>query len=124
MSRVHVVGGGIAGLAAALALADGGRPVTLYEAGPAAGGRCRSYFDRGLDCRIDNGNHLWLSGNQGIADFLRRVGAENTLTGPATAVFPFMDLRTGQRWAVRPNAGRLPWWVLAPGRSLPGAHLS
>jgi squalene-associated FAD-dependent desaturase len=35
-----------------------------------------------------------------------------------------MDLRTGQRWTVRPNAGRLPWWVLAPGRSVPGARLS
>ena len=124
MSRVHVVGGGIAGLTAALALADAGRQVTLYEAGPAAGGRCRSYFDRELGCRIDNGNHLWLSGNKGIADFLRRVGAQNTLTGPPESAFPFMDLRNGERWTVRPNAGRLPWWVLAPSRSVPGARLA
>lgn len=124
MSRIHVVGGGIAGLSAALALVDAGRPVTLYEAGPAAGGRCRSYFDRELGCRIDNGNHLWLSGNQGIADFLRRVGAEDTLAGPPESEFPFMDLRTGQRWSVRPNAGRVPWWVLAPNRRVPGAKLS
>ncbi|HYZ32882.1 MAG TPA: FAD-dependent oxidoreductase, partial [Crenalkalicoccus sp.] len=33
---VHVIGGGVAGLAAALALADAGRPVTLHEAAPAA----------------------------------------------------------------------------------------
>jgi squalene-associated FAD-dependent desaturase len=124
MKRVHVVGGGIAGLSAALALADAGRPVTLYEAGPAAGGRCRSYMDRELGCRIDNGNHLWLSGNQGIAAFLQRVGAADTVAGPSEAMFPFMDLRTGQRWVVRPNAGRLPWWVLAPGRSVPGARLA
>lgn len=124
MSRIHIVGGGIAGLTAALAMVDAGRPVTLYEAGPSAGGRCRSYFDRELGCRIDNGNHLWLSGNQGIADFLRRVGAEDTLAGPSHSEFPFMDLRTGKRWSVRPNAGRLPWWVLAPSRSVPGAKLS
>jgi squalene-associated FAD-dependent desaturase len=123
MSRVHVVGGGIAGLSAALALVDAGRPVTLYEAGPAAGGRCRSYFDRELGCRIDNGNHLWLSGNRAIAAFLRRVGAQGTLAGPAEAMFPFIDLTTGQRWTVRPNAGLLPWWVLVPGRGVPGARL-
>ncbi len=123
MRRVHVVGAGMAGLTAALALVDAGRPVTLYEAGPAAGGRCRSYHDRELGCRIDNGNHLWLSGNPGIARFLRRVGAQHTLAGPATAMFPFFDVASGQRWTVRPNAGRVPWWVLAPGRNVPGARL-
>ena len=123
MSRVHVVGAGMAGLAAALALVDAGRPVTVYEAGPAAGGRCRSYHDRELGCRIDNGNHLWLSGNRAIAGFLRRIGAEQTLAGPAKAMFPFYDHASGRRWTVRPNAGRLPWWVLAPGRNVPGARL-
>ena len=121
---IHVVGSGMAGLSAALHLMDAGRPVTLYEAGPAAGGRCRSYHDRALDCRIDNGNHLWLSGNRAIAAYLRRVGAQDTLAGPPTAQFPFIDLRTGKRWTVRPNAGRLPWWVLSPGRSVPGARLA
>ncbi len=123
MSRVHVIGAGMAGLAAALALVDGGRDVTVYEAGPAAGGRCRSYHDKELGCRIDNGNHLWLSGNRAIAGFLRRVGAEGTLAGPSTAMFPFHDLATGRSWAVRPNAGRVPWWVLVPGRGVPGARL-
>jgi squalene-associated FAD-dependent desaturase len=123
MSRVHVIGAGLAGLTAALDLVDAGRPVTLYEAGPAAGGRCRSYFDKELGCRIDNGNHLWLSGNRAIAAFLRRVGAENTLCGPSSALFPFFDLATGRRWTVRPNAGRLPWWVLVASRSVPGASL-
>ena len=123
MSKVHVIGAGMAGLAAALALVDAGRAVTVYEAGPAAGGRCRSYHDKELGCRIDNGNHLWLSGNRSIAGFLRRVGAEGTLAGPATAMFPFHDLATGRSWTVRPNAGPVPWWVLAPGRGVPGARL-
>ena len=124
MSRCHIVGAGMAGLAAALALVDAGRDVTIYEAGPAAGGRCRSYYDKELDCRIDNGNHLWLSGNQAIADFLHRVGSESTQGGPPDSQFPFYDLASGQRWTVRPNSGRIPWWILAPGRSVPGARLA
>jgi squalene-associated FAD-dependent desaturase len=122
--RVHVIGGGVAGLAAALDLVAAGRPVSLYEAGPACGGRCRSYFDRELGCRIDNGNHLLLSGNTSVMRYLDRIGARDTLGGPATPVFPFMDLRSGARWTVRPNMGRLPWWVLAKRRGVPGARLT
>jgi hydroxysqualene dehydroxylase len=109
---VHVVGGGLAGLAAAVALADSGRSVILYEAAPYAGGRCRSYFDAELGCRIDNGNHLLLSGNQAALDYLDRIGALGSLEGPPEAVFPFVDAVTGERWTVRPNSGALPWWIL------------
>jgi squalene-associated FAD-dependent desaturase len=122
--RVHVVGGGLAGLAAALDLAEAGRAVSVYEAGPAFGGRCRSYFDRELGCRIDNGNHLLLSGNRAAMSYLDRLGMRDSLTGPGAPVFPFMDVRTGRRWTVRPNAGRLPWWVLVPSRGVPGARLA
>ena len=124
MTRIHIVGAGMAGLAAALALVDAGRAVTVYEAGPAAGGRCRTYYDKELDCRIDNGNHLWLSGNRTIAGYLRRVGSERTQAGPPDSQFPFFDIPTGRRWTVRPNSGRVPWWVLSPSRRVPGAKLS
>ena len=123
MKRAHVVGAGVAGLAAALALSDAGWAVSLYEASPAAGGRCRTYFDKELGCRIDNGNHLWLSGNRAIAGYLRRVGATARKAGPTEAMFPFFDLATGKGWTVRPNAGALPWWVLVPSRRVPGARL-
>ncbi len=121
--RVHVVGGGLAGLAAALDLVEAGRPVSLYEAGPACGGRCRSFFDKELGCRIDNGNHLLLSGNAAAMRYLDRVGARHTLGGPGAPVFPFMDVRTGERWAVRPNAGRVPWWLFDASRGVPGARI-
>ena len=123
-THVHVVGAGLAGLAASLSLVERGVRVTLHEAGPAAGGRCRSYFDRELGCRIDNGNHLLLSGNRAAFAFLEQVGARGTLAGPRAPAFPFMDVGTGERWTVRPNRGRLPLWILSRGRRVPGTRLA
>lgn len=119
--RVHIVGAGVAGLSCAVQLAASGRPVTLYEAAGQAGGRCRSWHDRILDRTIDNGNHLLLSGNSAALDYLRRTGAEDAMAGPTEAVLPFHDLATGEAWALRPNGGRLAWWLFAPSRRVPGA---
>ena len=116
---VHVVGAGLSGLAAAVELSGAGRRVSLYEAAPHAGGRCRSYFDTELGCQIDNGNHLVLSGNCDTLHYLERIGALGTLEGPVEAVFPFIDVKTRQRWSVRLNQGALPWWVLIPKRRVP-----
>lgn len=121
--HVHVVGAGLAGLSAALALIAEGRAVTLYEAGPAAGGRCRSYFDRELGLTIDNGNHLLLSGNRAAMAYLDAIGSRAGLDGPDPPIFPFLDLTTDQRWTLRPNRGRFPWWVFSRGRRPPGTKL-
>lgn len=123
MGRVHVVGGGLAGLACAVALCRAGRRVTLYEAAPQAGGRCRSYFDETLGRTIDNGNHLIMSGNVEALRYLETIGASGTLTGPVDAEFPFVDLATDARWTVRPGASPLPWWLLVRGRRVPGTRL-
>jgi squalene-associated FAD-dependent desaturase len=120
--KVHVVGAGLSGLAAALALDPERFGIVLHEAARHAGGRCRSYFDRELGLIIDNGNHLVLSGNTAVQDHLRTVGAEDKLSGPAEAVFDFLDLATGQRWQVRPNEGPLPWWIFVPSRRVPGTR--
>lgn len=116
---VHVVGAGLAGLGAAVRLAEAGERVVLHEGAKAAGGRCRSYHDATLDLTIDNGNHLLLSGNRSALDFVDLVGGRAALTESADASFPFADLASGERWTLRPNAGRLPWWVLVPGRRVP-----
>lgn len=121
-ARVHVVGAGLAGLSAAIALAGRGLPVVISDAARQAGGRCRSYHDAVLDMVIDNGNHLVLSGNPAVGRYLKAIGAEHRLTGPARAEFPFFDSRTGERWTLHPNDGPLPWWILARGRRVPGTH--
>ena len=120
MSTVHVVGAGLAGLAAALRLVEARRAVVLHEASGRAGGRCRSYLDTTLGCRIDNGNHLLIAGNSAAMAYLDAIGARGTLVGPADPAFPFLDLATGERWTLRPNAGRIPWWILSPHRRVPG----
>lgn len=120
---VHVIGAGLAGLSAACALTEAGHKVVLFEAAGQAGGRARSYFDKQLGCRIDNGNHMLLSGNHAALHYLKRIGAEATLTGPKSPVFPFLDLKTNTRWTLKLSRGRLPFWIFRPSRRVPGTRL-
>ncbi len=118
----HVIGAGLAGLAAAVRLAGGARDIIVYEAARQAGGRCRSYFDASLGMVIDNGNHLLLSGNADALDFLRMTGGAAALSEAREADVAFIDIAAKARWRVRPNAGPLPWWIFAPDRRVPGAR--
>jgi squalene-associated FAD-dependent desaturase len=124
MSDVHVIGAGLSGLSAALSLTAAGRSVIVHEAGPAAGGRCRSYFDKELGMRIDNGNHLLLSGNRAATAYIAEIGADDRFQVLDKAVFPFIDIGTNERWLIRPNSGRIPWWIFRSDRRLPRARLS
>ncbi len=118
----HVVGAGLAGLSCAIKLAQAGRQVALYESARMAGGRCRSYYDSTLDLTIDNGNHLLLSGNAAARDYTARIGAADALVGPERCAFDFVDMRGGERWRLRPNASRLPWWIFVSSRRVPGTR--
>ena len=121
---VHVIGGGLAGLSAAIAMAGRGERVILSEAARQAGGRCRSYHDGLLDMTIDNGNHLVLSGNRAVDRYLRDIGAEGRLTGPDRPEFHFVDFQLGSRWTLRPDDGPVPWWILHAGRRVPGTRFT
>jgi squalene-associated FAD-dependent desaturase len=118
----HIIGAGLAGLSAAVALAGRGRRVIVHEATAQAGGRCRSYHDPVLDMVLDNGNHLILSGNRATFGYLRAIGSEDRLVGPANAWLAFHDRRDGTAWTIRPNLGPAPWWLLSPGRRVPGTR--
>ncbi|SMG58510.1 hydroxysqualene dehydroxylase HpnE [Paraburkholderia susongensis] len=108
---VHVVGAGVAGLAAAVQLQRRGARVVLHEAQAQAGGRCRSYYDAKLGATIDSGNHIVLSGNTATLNYLRAIGAADELSGPSLPEYPFVDLATRARWTVRLSPGLLPWWI-------------
>ncbi len=121
---VHVVGAGLAGLSAAVRLVAAGRRVALHEAQAHPGGRCRSLEDPRLGRRIDNGNHLVLTGNRSVRAYLGLIGAADRLVAEPEAAFAFADLASGERWRVRLNDGPVPWWVAAPGRRIPGTRLA
>jgi squalene-associated FAD-dependent desaturase len=124
MKQFHVIGAGLAGLSAALSLTAAGASVTVHESGPAAGGRCRSFVDKELGLRIDNGNHMLLSGNSSAKAYIAEIGAVDAFQARTQAIFPFMDARTGERWVVHPNAGRIPWWIFSSKRRVPDTRLS
>lgn len=118
----YVIGAGLAGLSAAVALAARDRRVALFESAGQAGGRCRSYFDAQLGLTIDNGNHLVLSGNHATRRYLRLIGAEHALAGPDNADASFLDLASGARWTIKPSDGPVPFWLFDPARRVPGTR--
>ena len=117
---IHIIGAGLGGLSAAVRLTSQGRSVVVHEATAFAGGRCRSYHDASVGMTIDNGNHLLLSGNHAALGYLRSIGAEHRLIGPANAEFSFADLADGARWTLRFNDGPIPFWVFDRKRRVPG----
>lgn len=124
VARCHIIGAGLAGLSTAVRLCNAGIDVSVYEGAGQAGGRCRSYPDTRLQRTIDNGNHLVLSGNPAALSFLDLIGTRHELAGGSEAKFPFVDLASGERWAVHPNPGPVPWWILDSRRRIPGTGLS
>jgi squalene-associated FAD-dependent desaturase len=77
--RVAVIGAGVAGLAAACALAQDGYAVELFEQRPYVGGRASSYLHPGVGEVIDNCQHIVLGCCTNILDLLRRANAEDTI---------------------------------------------
>lgn len=120
MATVHVIGAGISGLACASRAALSGVDVALYEAAGHAGGRARSFHDESLGCVIDNGNHLLLGANESTLAYLSDINADDMIREIAPAAFPFIDLKTGERWRVRPGGGLLPTWIMSADRRIPG----
>src|SRR6185503_1844349 len=75
MARDLIIGGGFAGLAAAVDLTVHGRPVLLLERRSFLGGRAYSFTDRITGDTIDNGQHLMMGCYHETIDFLKTIGA-------------------------------------------------
>ncbi|HTV07150.1 MAG TPA: hydroxysqualene dehydroxylase HpnE [Acidobacteriaceae bacterium] len=87
---VTIVGGGVAGLAAACALADSEYRVTLLERRPYVGGRASSYEHPGTGEVIDNCQHILLGCCTNLIDLYRRLGVQGEIfwSGAITFIEP------------------------------------
>jgi hydroxysqualene dehydroxylase len=105
--RAAVIGGGLAGLAAALELADAGRDVTLYEARPTLGGAVQTLPEREGDPSPppDNGQHIALGCFTEYLSFLDRIG-EGSSYVRRPLVLPVLA-EDGRRADVKPSLGAL-----------------
>jgi squalene-associated FAD-dependent desaturase len=110
LESVTVIGGGLAGLSSAVALADAGLRVRLFEKRPHLGGRATSYFlPDGSE--IDNCQHVTLGCCTNLADFYRRVGAWDKIRFYER--MSFVD-KTGRRFGIGPTAFLPPPLHMAP----------
>ena len=76
---VAIAGGGLAGLAAACALADSNFCVTLFERRPYLGGRASSYEHPGTGEVVDNCQHVLFRVCTNLVEFYRRIGVEDKI---------------------------------------------
>lgn len=74
-----VVGGGLAGISAALRLADAGVPVTLLEATRRLGGRATSHIDPDTGEPLDNCQHVTMGACTAYSSLLDRLGMSNAV---------------------------------------------
>ncbi len=101
--HVVIVGGGLAGLAAASALVDRGLRLTLFESRPRLGGRASSFTDPVTGEQVDNCQHVSMSCCTNLADFCRNAGLSDLFRREAEVVFLSPEGRVS-----RLRAGRLP----------------
>ena len=89
MSQVIIIGGGLAGLAGAVALADAGLQVDLYERRPILGGRASSFIHPSSGEQVDNCQHVLLGCCVNLVDFYTRLGVADHIAFHET--IPFID---------------------------------
>jgi uncharacterized protein with NAD-binding domain and iron-sulfur cluster len=97
---VAVVGGGVAGLAVATALAEGGRRVLVLEARGQLGGRATAFADRETGELVDNGQHVLFGCYRETFRLLRRIGAEGNVRMQSSLEVPYLD-ESGRRSVLR-----------------------
>jgi squalene-associated FAD-dependent desaturase len=119
--QVVVVGGGLAGLSCAVALADQGLKVTVLEAAPGLGGRASSWRNANTGDVVDIGPHIFHSEYHNMLAFLERLGTSRLITWQPGKLMTI---------ASKPSATPLQHAPLPPPMSLmpsilkaPGLHL-
>jgi squalene-associated FAD-dependent desaturase len=90
MTDCAVIGGGVAGLAAAVNLASHGRSIALFESRPHCGGRSYAFIDKATCTRIDNGQHIMMGCYSGMLEYLRTIGSASLLKPICNMRVPFI----------------------------------
>ncbi|HEY8028979.1 MAG TPA: hydroxysqualene dehydroxylase HpnE [Gaiellaceae bacterium] len=105
--KVAVVGGGLAGLAAALDLVDAGADVTVHEARPTLGGAVQTLPERDDDPKPppDNGQHIALGCFTEYLRFLERIGEGDSVLRKRLAL-PVID-EHAKRAEIKPSLAAL-----------------
>ena len=85
--RVVIVGGGLAGLATAVGLAENDLDVTLVESRPRLGGRASSFPDPTTGELIDNCQHVSMTCCTNLTDFCKRVGTDDLFRRDSALLF-------------------------------------
>ena len=118
--RTHIVGAGIAGLSAALAVTAEGGEAVLYEAAPQPGGRCRTLHP--ADGFVhDNGTHVLFTANRARSIFSKTIGARERWIEPEPEGLPVYDRPDGSDAPGRPFALVLAAAVAPSARARPCA---
>ncbi len=107
---VVVVGGGLAGLTAALDLADAGVRTVLIEKRPYVGGKTYSFMDSTTGMELDNGQHVYLRCCTAYRALIERLGLHDSVRLQRRLRLPVLDPRTGRRSAIE----SWPPWLPAP----------
>src|ERR1019366_179924 len=89
--EVIIIGGGFAGLAAGVALAEAGKRVCVLEQKPHLGGRARSFRDPTTGSIVDNGQHLFMGCYHSTIQFLKTIGTLDRLSFQPRLAVPFLD---------------------------------
>ncbi len=103
--RVAVFGAGVAGLSAALALAEQGFAVDVYEAKNFPGGRASSLRDAASGLTIDNGQHIVMGCYHALLRLLTRLGTRDRLAESRGLNVDYVA--PGEKWS-RLAAANLP----------------
>lgn len=88
---VLIAGGGLAGLACAVALSDAGFAVTLVEASEALGGRARSWPDPVTGDEVDVGPHVITTHHRNFLDLLGRLGTRDDVVWQRRPLITLFD---------------------------------
>ena len=74
--QISIIGGGWAGLAAAVVACEAGHRVSLYEASSSLGGRARSLANTVNELPLDNGQHILIGAYSATLGLMQRVGLD------------------------------------------------